>query len=218
MGSADLPAENVYGIAFTYNYDPKVVQPGSTQASFGDSWVGNSSNKISLAQDLSSTGQIECALTRIDHTTVNGYGPIGMATFVITTDNINGLNPLYHNSANLHQQLNCTDNLGNHLQFNEGGDTVIVQYTPTGIKETSIDAEIRIFPNPAHEQLIIQSKNQLAMQQITLIDLLGETVITQPVEQQYQTTIDVSSLSSAVYFVQVKTAGGMAMKRFVVAR
>jgi len=80
LGSAGIPANNVYGLAFTLNYDPTVVDTTKTVATFGNSWLGTSADKISIAKDLKPIGQLQCALTRINHTTKSGSGSIGVVS------------------------------------------------------------------------------------------------------------------------------------------
>ncbi|HLP19450.1 MAG TPA: SprB repeat-containing protein, partial [Chitinophagales bacterium] len=117
LGDANMAAANVYGLAFTINYDVNVVDTLRTRAVFGNSWLGTVTDKISIAKDLKQ-GQIKCAVTRIDHISRTGAGQIGQATFVITTDNINGKNMAYYKMHVWLSDVMMIDNLGQILEVN----------------------------------------------------------------------------------------------------
>ena len=126
LGSLAVPANNVYGIAFTLNYDPAVVDSNQTQITFGGaSWLGGIYDAISIAKDFKQLGLLKCALTRIDHAGRSGYGAIGNATFVINTDNIN-LNPYaYYGMYLFISDVKMIDSAGNVLPVNAGSDSVL---------------------------------------------------------------------------------------------
>lgn len=72
LGDANIPASNVYGLAFTLRYDALVVDTAQTKIVFGNSWFGSASDKISIAKDFPLNGELHCSLTRIDHTMRSG--------------------------------------------------------------------------------------------------------------------------------------------------
>ena len=217
LGDSSIIANNVYGLAFTLNYDPTVVDTTKTVTSFGNSWLGSSNDKISINKDFKLLGKIQCAITRIDHTSRSGGGQIGSTAFVITTDNINGKNYSFYTMRAWISNVTMIDNAGNILQVNEGMDTTMVGYFPTGITPVANDNNrVQIFPNPANNNLMVTS--EIAAIEIKITDVLDKEVITYIPQNAHYTQLDVSELSNGIYFVEVMTGKGVSTQRVVIAR
>jgi hypothetical protein len=73
------------------------------------------------------------------------------------------------------------------------------QCTSLSIPELSL-AQIRVFPNPFVDR--IQIKSDVELKTIQLIGILGNII---PVELQSDLTINLSSVSSGIYFLTLKT-------------
>ena len=75
---------------------------------------------------------------------------------------------------------------------------------PAGIVETANDNSLNIFPNPASNQLTITNP-RFAIESIVVFDMLGQKVYSErPTNINHQLTVNVSELSSGIYFVKVK--------------
>ena len=221
LGSASLPANNIYGLAFTFNYDPTIVDSTKTSIAIGSSWLGSDTDRIYIAPDFSAVGQIKFGITRIDHVTRSGNGNIATVTFVITTDNINGRRGAgysYFSTEYYISDLTVIDNHGNVMQINEGSDSAIIAYVATGINEIPDSKAIQLFPNPANEQLTIATDPSLTVSEIRITDLLGNLIIRQLPGNRNHTVMDVSLLSTGAYFAEVVTGSGNVVKRFVITR
>ncbi len=221
LGSAGIPANNVYGLAFTLNYDPTVVDTTKTVATFGNSWLGTSAEKISIAKDLKPMGQLQCALTRITHTTKSGSGSIGVVSFVITTDNLNGKNYSYYNALFYINNIKLIDSAGNVLPLGGGTDSTQIGFLPTNILQINgINSLVHIYPNPANTQLVV-SCNGVGMKQIKIADVIGNEVVSRIYSETANVTqqqLDISALSQGIYMVEVITDKGVATQKLVVAR
>ncbi|GHC42966.1 T9SS type A sorting domain-containing protein [Ulvibacter litoralis] len=71
--------------------------------------------------------------------------------------------------------------------------------------------EFTVFPNPASEQLVITSEN-LQIETITIYEVSGKIVT------QFKTvegSVDVSSLSEGVYFIEINSEEGKHIKKFI---
>ncbi len=208
LGDINIPADNVYGLAFTLRYDAHAVDSTKTSASFGNSWLGTSANKISIAKDLKQSGELKCAITGIDHVSRNGFGQIGQVRFVINTDDINALPVSYYNMHVWLSDILMIDNNGNVLPINAGQDSTQVKLEPSGITEfQSAGYELRINPNPASTELNIKIDETLIGSTLTLYDVTGRKVMA----VQLQTTnskLETSRFARGVYFIAVKTKDG----------
>jgi len=214
LGDSANTVADFYGIAFTYNFDPLVVDSNFTTMSFNDSWVGTSSNKISISK-VFNDGEIDAAVTRIDHVAVSGYGPIAMASFKITTDNISGKTFSYYPNFGSISAITAIDQHGNKFPLNAGSDSSLVAFTPNGIPVVQTET-LHMQPNPAHDRVTISAGN--VIQEIRIIDIVGNEVINNTAINSKATSLNVSILSSGVYFVQVRTDRGAGTLKLVVER
>lgn len=216
LGDGNTPVTDAYGIAFTINYDPLTVDTTQTKVVFGDSWLGNATDKISISKDLKAIGQIKCALTRIDHNNRSGQGPIGQVSYVITTDNINGKDLSYYQNIISLSDITLISNDGEEIPVNAGRDTSIIEYEITGINETAWGDKINLYPNPANNVVIINSP-QLNINSISMVNVLGEVVVTIPING-HKATINSTSLRPGIYFTELHTDKGTFTKRLMITR
>jgi hypothetical protein len=89
----------------------------------------------------------------------------------------------------------------------------------TGVKQLSVNNnQLSIYPNPASNQLLVESGRLI--NEITITNLLGQTELKSPSGDLGVTkqTIDVSSLADGLYFITVNTDTGTVTDKFVVAR
>ncbi|PKA83034.1 putative secreted protein (Por secretion system target) [Ulvibacter sp. MAR_2010_11] len=105
----------------------------------------------------------------------------------ISTDNLYYLDDFCYNSEGLPQ--NCF--LGVEEYHNHG---------------------FQLYPNPMDTKLFIANKNQLAIEQIELIDVQGRRVIVKTDEFE---VIDVALLDSGVFFLRIKTEFGVITQKIV---
>ncbi len=83
--------------------------------------------------------------------------------------------------------------------------------TTTSISEIrSLNSEIRLYPNPTNNTLNIQTKNFNPVL-VSVFDINGKKIS----EQKYISQIDVSALTSGIYFIELKGKDGVARKKFV---
>ena len=89
LGDLTLPADSVYGIAFSITYDPLSVVPGSVSVAFTNGWLGTPNADLAgIYQVFEPDGQIDIGITRIDHTSRFGAGKI--ADIIVTIDDVIG--------------------------------------------------------------------------------------------------------------------------------
>jgi hypothetical protein len=80
----------------------------------------------------------------------------------------------------------------------------------TGISNPVVPVEFALSPNPTTGELLIKTEGN-DPQTITIYDVNGRIILTQP----FKPEIDVTRLSSGIYFVEVQSRGEVARKRFV---
>ncbi|MEZ4888288.1 MAG: DUF5011 domain-containing protein [Chitinophagales bacterium] len=213
FGTAEIPATNVYGIAFTVNFDSELVAPESVAVTFEECWLGTEgSNLITLSQPFGEEGAIDVAITRIDLTNQTGYGTIGTLTGII--DNIAG-------KKSAQQDLTVTISNIRAISANETeipvfptADTVIV----TDIRESLVNDSIEMFPNPAKNHLSVRIPDLQKVHSLQLYNLVGGLEKNWTVEElspQNVLQLDLSKLQSGVYFLVVDYDGVLVSRKAI---
>jgi hypothetical protein len=217
LGQVILAATNVYGVAFTLNYDAAVIDTTQTTMSFPTSWFGGPTDKISLYKDLKGQGMIKAAMTRIDHTARSGYGEIAYVRAIVTTDNIDGKNLRYYKFLCSISDVTIVDLYGNVIPVNEGTDSNQVAYVPLGIADVSdLPAMVSLYPNPANDKVTIACSSAYVIG-ADILNVLGEKVREYTYsDYRHERTLDMQGLSSGVYHVSIRTASGTVIKKVLI--
>lgn len=212
LGSASEQFANIYGIAFTYNYDPLVYDPASVSFGFINSWLGNYTNSISIKKTFPAPGMIRTAITGIDHLDRSGWGAIARFRGTITTDNINGVRS-YVNHDYI-SEITAVDMKGDTIDVNTCTDSNIIMTLSTGLPDISGTRQVSIYPNPVSDYLQVSSTAPLIRTRV--YDAIGSLVLDAPAADRDSQILDVSGLSSGIYTVQVATAAGTAISKVTV--
>jgi PKD repeat protein len=90
--------------------------------------------------------------------------------------------------------------------------TINVVHNTAGINEVVNGETITLFPNPVSSTFTISSTDKI--ESVILFDVLGKLVNSKQVIAN-STTIDLSSVSKGIYFVEIKTEKGIVRKKVV---
>jgi hypothetical protein len=216
VGSSAVPVSDIYGLAFTFNYDPLVVDSNYSMFNFIPSWLGTGTNSININRNFIATGQVKAAITGIDHSPRSGYGQIATFRCIITTDNINGKDYSYYNNLNYISDITAIDQYGNHIPLNAGIDSNEVGFFLNGIRDISQATKISVYPNPAANQVRIKSAS--GMTTIRIIDIVGNEVLTLNSDNKLSQTIDISRLAVGIYTIHASSQAGAGTAKLIISR
>lgn len=74
-----------------------------------------------------------------------------------------------------------------------------------GIEQASLNANLNAYPNPATTSLTLDYQMDAQRGEVVVIDMVGRTVLSQPVEgNQGSSTVDISNLPLGVYLYGIK--------------
>lgn len=91
----------------------------------------------------------------------------------------------------------------------------IKAFIESGLAESALEQNLKIYPNPARHTLNITSDLQDGSIVITVFDVTGKQLLSSVVGMvQHQGTIDISTLSPGLYLLQLKSPEGIATIRF----
>ena len=83
----------------------------------------------------------------------------------------------------------------------------------TGISNSNLASNFYMAPNPVSSELFISNDNHLG--KVAVIDALGKIVLSMDANYSNQTTINVSSLTKGVYFIQANDGERIITKKFI---
>jgi hypothetical protein len=93
-------------------------------------------------------------------------------------------------------------------------DDVVFSVRPyVGINNHAVGCSLNIYPNPTNGQFTIRDPQNI-LEKVEVFDIYGK-LIEQVAIYDYQTTLDLSSHASGVYFVRTFTKYGVVTKRVV---
>ena len=217
FGDPNNQGVNIYGGAFSINYDTTFIKKNSVSIVFDNSWVGvNNTDMISIYKNFGNQQQVDGAFTRINGTNITGHGILGMLNFTIKDDILqrNGFNA---DSVIIGMNVFSTK----FISFNEM--PIDIDERSSGLMITSTKKApnlaqfVSIFPNPAQDYTIIESP-KYAIEQVSIIDITGKVIHQEKIAHQNNITLNVSPYPSGVYTIQLVTPEGIATKRLTIVK
>jgi|GEM_PF-1366376 len=204
--------ENVYGVAFTINYNnivndvPLVVQETVVLEYENNNWLGNSFNTISIVKDFAQDALLETAYSRNDHQALGGAGKIASMSFVIE-ENVAGKKADYYPLEISIENAYIVNAAGELTPINTGSTTIEVV---TSYNNPILNEQINVYPIPAQTHLTINAKN-LKLKNISIYDITGKLVDSYYYSNSLviEEVIYVEQLPNGLYFLQVETDEGI---------
>jgi hypothetical protein len=209
LGSVSVPASNVYGLSFTLNFDPAQIDAASFGMNETGTWMGTPGTNLMgvVLHQGTGTGSVEIAITRYNHTNVNGNGAIANLGFMTT----NALNASGNTQNVIFSISNVTVISANETtqQVNAVNDSVVVADPSVlnGISVFENASAISAFPNPFDEsvELVLPGTANGKSCVITLTDASGRIVLTQQTGNSKSVIIHRGELESGIYFCTVRS-------------
>lgn len=202
LGESTLPAQDIYGLAFTVNYDPDYVNDTSLFADLGICWIGDLSfDMISLQKNVAS-GRLDLALVRTDQNNEDGYGSIGKIYFNTldqspTTDSTSTDITL--------SNIVAIDEQGNLLPLNTADAAVGLYNLPNSIEQNTLGSIVpTVYPNPANDKLTVYLDGA-PIDAVQCYDVAGRMVLASDHDRSTQTTINTSELQSGMYLLRIRS-------------
>jgi hypothetical protein len=204
LGTQDKPVENLYGIAFTINFDPDVINPASIELAYDPSWLGVMDvNLLTFDKTFADAGRIEVALARNDQNDVSGYGQI--ASLIGIIDNIAGKESMSIRISDVRA-----------IQENEVliplNRPVKVAELTTNIENPTRNPALYIYPNPANDRVYIQTQYGWEIAEIQLLDIAGKLIETFGAGTN---KIDLQGMAPGIYMIKIQTNQGQMVERLV---
>ncbi len=212
LGTASAPVANVYGVAFNVTYPSSMVVPGSERLRYTSGLLGTpGTDAITISKIAPLANTAYGAITRINHTDVNGFGKIADFSFIInsTVSNPAVINLSFSNTSG-------DDAAGTVLNFNPIADSVYVNQISTGITGSTASSSITIYPNPFTNQTTIYFRDEQKNTLVKLIDIVGNEVKTFVVDNANSAVIEKGEMKPGIYFVEITDSAHTTFNRKIV--
>jgi serine/threonine-protein kinase len=119
-------------------------------------------------------------------------------------------------SFNAPKGITCDKNGNLYIADGINDEIRMITNTPMGIEKVKdITNEIVVYPNPAQNNLIIET-NSSEKQSLQIFDVNGNLILSQSINDK--TNVDASSLNTGVYNISIIGSEGVTNKRLVIIR
>lgn len=213
-GSTLNPVDNLYGLAFSINYDASLVQPGSESLTFPISWMGTpGTNLIKIGKVDALANTAYGALTRINHSNADGYGKIANFKFQAKTTIVaSSFLPL-----NISNYV-ANDSIGIPAVFNVLSDSLLINVSVSGMEEKNNSQEFVIYPNPNNGifNVIIDNGQKIVNGQLSIYNTIGEKIYSKSTGQLNNVIVDLSGYTNGMYFIHLETENSNSIRKIII--
>lgn len=220
LGDSINAANNVYGLAFSLNYDNRFMVIDSTSANFSSNWLRPAGGQLlSMAKFLPGLQSVDIGAVRTNHTDTSGNGEIlKLRFFVKDTPSITGIDS--QSVVIGFSGIKLIDANGVDIPVSLANDTMLWKSaTTTGINEPTVGGDFQIYPNPSTGQLNIMLPGNAAINHIDIYNLIGESIAAENSVQGNRATVVIPTASTGIYMVTVITTSGQVLhKRFMLVK
>ena len=214
LGSANLPVQEIYGLAFRIEFDPEVFAPNSVGVELPNvSWLGGQSpstgsNLLYIDRTYAEDGIIEVAITRTNHLNASGQGTIARFRGII--DDIAGL-------------------MGSEIRINEikairADETPLAIFNPVetfSISDGVIDVgwldmlvSLQVYPNPTSGDVFLENRYGAPIDEVRVFNDKGMLVAPAVANSN---VVSLGALPSGMYILRIRIGEHVFHKRVVVA-
>ncbi len=142
---------------------------------------------------------------------------------ILFTNNIANGFPAAYDTVDLNDITNADIALSNGKIFvvwqDDNSGTIKYRsgtYTPVITSANEIElSDFSFFPNPVSSQITLQLTNNLQNAKAEIINLLGEIVVTQYLNNAQSTILDIANLREGIYFIQIKSQDKIFTQKFI---
>jgi uncharacterized repeat protein (TIGR03803 family) len=217
VGSASNQVSNLYGLAFTLNFDPAEIDATSFRMNENGSWMGiPGTDLIGVVMNSGTgTGSVQIAITRLNHTDTSGFGTIANLSYM-TTNTLTGTGNYQNVNFTISNVSAISANEINQI-LNMVNDSVVVvdSVVFNGIDSHESSQQISIYPNPSSGKFILSSGIGAGI--ISVTNIAGEIVFQSTVSTP-ASTIDLHNQPDGIYFVNVKSEKGSFTQKIIICK
>ena len=217
-GTEALPVDNWVGLAFDLRFPEELVEQGTFRLeTTRESFLGSADEMISLQQEFGSEGRVDLAISRKQNQGRSGSGKIASVSFVIISDIIINV-PEPETPVELTiERMRVVGPDGRERAFDLPEITVritLIRDLISSDESIAVGQSVRLFPNPAGEELTITAPG-LELRSARLLNLLGQQQGFWALAGQ-EARLPVGGLPAGIYWLQLDTDRGRVLRKVLV--
>jgi len=95
------------------------------------------------------------------------------------------------------------------------GSFVVIDSLSTGLSAISDNIPFQIYPNPADGMLMVKLGEQVSQADCIVMNVLGETLLKSKLLSNDNSSIDLTSITPGIYFLQVRSGDRTSTQKFI---
>lgn len=213
LGNSTIPVDSLYGISFRITSESGLIDTNLTAINANTSWLGTQGNDMfTFQKHFQSSAIVDFAEVRNNQSNVNnGSGNIA-TLFIVTTDNLSGITVCDFTLSD----VTAVTVSQQYLQLNLVNDSVVIDPSvPSGIIETASPAQLNVYPNPANDQIIVESG---CLAQVIEIYSIDGRMVVRSNPNSMKTEFNISNLAEGAYFVKCTFESGSTISPFIISK
>jgi hypothetical protein len=215
LGQDTALAQNMYGLAFSINYDTSLVDANSIAVSYQNSWLGDKgTDMLTLHKNFPQNSFLDMALTRTNQQNQSGFGEIARIRVIMVDDltaKTNVAKTLWMGLSNIYAI--SVDESEIALSSQAGSVVVFAEEQNNTALEPDWFRQVKVFPNPTAGLLQVQLEKMWASQ-LELLDLAGRTVYHMGA-QATTYELNLNYLPPGVYLLRLETEKGVFQEKVI---
>ncbi len=218
IGDSLNPANDFYGLAFSIDYSSPILDSAAIEVSLDGSWLGSDGSALaSIAKGFGQPQQIDIGITRLNGVAVMGYGLAADITVII--DDISGKKEGVEKVEFKLANLLLLDENGDPVPVAPISEDLLIDYsngTANIQKSAPENDEIRVYPQPARENVMIEFPASFSVETFQLWDVAGKKLPTVGMLSPGELRLDVSTLPPGLVFLTIATDKSTITRRIVI--
>lgn len=213
LGTVPDPVDSIYGISFRVSSEAALIDTNLTVINANNSWIGTTGGTMfTFQKHFQSAGVVDFAEVKNNHVnTYNGQGVIA-TFFIVTTDNLSGIEVCNFDLSD----VTAVTEGQTYIAMNTENDSVVIDPSvPAGVIETEQPVSFSMYPNPANENVSVQTTGDV--ETIEICDVTGRVVMS-AVPSSNNTLINTAALAEGIYMVRVKSGATIITEKLTITR
>lgn len=213
LGSASTPMDSLYGISFRITSEAGLIDTNLTVINTNNSWLGTSGgNMFTFQKHFPAAAVVDFAEVKNNHLNTNSGSGVLASFFIVTTDNLSGIAVCNFDLSD----ITCVTASQTYYTLNPINDSVVIDPSvPAGIAPVSEMVSFNMYPNPASEQITVQTNS--STQIIEICDMTGR-VVERVVPTGTNTIVYTANLAEGMYMVSVKSGASVVTQKLTISR
>ncbi len=206
FGIENKPVYEAHGFTFKFDYiNHPLITPDKIHTVFDqDNWLVKDASSISMSK-IPQNGNLHVAYARTGGNPMTGFGPVGL----VIVEDLEGIKSDDQGYTTFQiTDISYLNDNGEYIQVPD--QTVKFKFGKKNIPTKISDHDIVLYPNPAKDHLNISAISGVQINTTRLFTLTGQLINTTGNGDQ----INLSSLASGLYLLQIETNAGVVTKKF----